>query len=121
MSVSVGPADVGCVVLGLFYAINGALHFLHWRELAGALAARGVPFPSATLATGSIFQAIAGSLLAVQAHLRFATAGLAVFTLLASLLFLDFWRQDGAARQAGIRAWQTNVALMGALVAIGFR
>lgn len=40
---------------------------------------------------GFIFQIIAGLMLAVQMNVRFSALGLAVFTLRASLMLLDFW------------------------------
>lgn len=121
MSLQPWPAFVGFALLGLFYAISGALHFRHFRQLSGAIGARGVPLPGATLAAGSVFQIIAGSLLAAQVMLPYTAFGLAVFTLLASLIFFDFWRREGATRDAAIRAWQTNIGLIGALMVIGSR
>lgn len=119
MSLIHAVSAFGYALLGLFYAVSGLLHFRHFGELAAGLSARRVPMPKTVLATGSVFQTVAGSMLAAQAQLRYSAFGLAVFTLLASLMFLDFWRQSGPARQAGIRAWQTNLGLVGALLAIG--
>lgn len=109
----------GYALLGLFYAVSGLLHFRHFGALAAGLSARCIPFPRAVLAAGSAFQTIMGSMLALQVQLRVSAFGLAVFTLLASLMLLDFWRQTGPARQAGVRAWQTHLALVGALIVIG--
>lgn len=111
-------ADAGYTLLGLYYALNGALHFRHFAGLSSALSARRIPCAGGTLAIGSIFQFVAGSMLALQFHLRFAALGLAAFTVLASLMMLDFWRAEGAARDAAIRAWQANLALAGALLVI---
>lgn len=111
-------ASLGYVLLGLYYAVNGALHFRHFAGLSAALSARRIPCANATLAIGSIFQLVAGSMLALQLQVRFAAVGLAAFTVLASLMMLDFWRAEGPAREAAIRAWQANLALTGALLAI---
>ncbi|MGO4701274.1 hypothetical protein [Dyella sp. 2RAB6] len=111
-------APLGYALLGLYYALNGALHFRHFARLSGALSARRIPCAGATLAVGSIFQLVAGSMLALQLHAGFAALGLAVFTVLASLLMLDFWRATDAAREAALRAWQANLALTGALLVI---
>jgi len=111
-------ASLGYALLGLYYAVNGALHFRHFERLSGALSARGIPLPSATLVVGSIFQLVAGSMLALQIQVHFAAPGLAVFTVLASLMMLDFWRATDAAREAALRAWQANLALTGALLVI---
>ena len=111
-------AGLGYALLGLYYAVNGAVHFRHFAGLSSALSARRIPCARATLALGSIFQLVAGSMLAWQLHLRLAALGLAAFTVLASLMMLDFWRAKGPAREAAIRAWQANLALTGALLVI---
>lgn len=113
------PTMAGYALLGLFYAVAGVQHFRHFAALTGALASRRIPFPAATLALGSILQIVAGGLLALRMHVFSAALGLAAFTLLASLMMLDVWRASGAAREAGIRAWQSNLALIGALLVIG--
>lgn len=118
MSPAAWPIHLGYALLGLYYALAGALHFRHFASLSAALAARGIPLPRATLALGSVFQLLAGAMLAVQWQPRFAALGLAAFTVLASLLMLDVWRASGAAREAALRAWQANLALTGALLVI---
>lgn len=112
---------LGYVFLGVFYVINGALHFQRFSELTGTLSAKRIPMPGPVLAVGSIFQIIAGLMLALQAYTHFSALGLAVFTLMASLMLLDFWRMEGPARRAAIGTWQTNLALIGALMVIGFQ
>ncbi len=69
---------------------------------------------------GFIFQIIAGLMLAVQVNVRFSALGLAVFTLRASLMLLDFWRLTGPAYRTAISAWQTNLELTGTVLSIGF-
>lgn len=112
------PIHLGYALLGLYYALAGALHFKHFAALSSALAARRVPLPHATLAVASVFQLIAGLMLAAQVQMRFAALGLAAFTVLASLLMLDVRRTSGGAREAALRAWQANLALTGALLVI---
>ena len=112
------PIHLGYALLGLYYALAGALHFKHFAPLSCALSARRVPLPRATLAIGSVFQLVAGVMLAVQVQTRFAALGLAAFTVLASLLMLDFRRASGGAREAALRTWQANLALTGALLVI---
>ena len=113
-------AALGYALPGLYFAANGALHFRHFTRLSNALSARRIPCALATLAIGSSFQLVAGSMLALQFQVRFAAFGLAAFTVLASLMMLDFWRAEGVAREAVLRAWQANLALTGALLVIGY-
>lgn len=110
---------LGYALLGLFYAISGLLHFRHFGTLSAGLSAKGIPWPNLVLAVGSVFQTIAGAMLAAQVQVRFSAFGLAVFTLLATAMFFDVWRLTGQLRQAAIRTWQTHLALVGALLVLG--
>lgn len=113
--------DLGYALLGLVYVAAGALHFRHFNDVSTALSVRQIPAPRSVLAIGSVFQIIVGAMLAIQMDVRFSAVGLAVFTVVASLMLLDFWRQTGPARQATLSGWRTNIALIGALLVIGCR
>jgi putative oxidoreductase len=39
-----------------------------------------------------------------------------VFTILASILFLNFWMLEGTARAKSVGTWRTNLALIGGLL-----
>jgi putative oxidoreductase len=39
-----------------------------------------------------------------------------IFTILASMLFLNFWNMEGTARANAIGTWKTNLALVGGLL-----
>jgi putative oxidoreductase len=45
-----------------------------------------------------------------------AALGLVLFTVVASIMFLDFWSMQGDARSGAIGTWKTNLALIGGLL-----
>ncbi len=112
-------ASLGYALLGLFYVAGGIHHFTSLSFFAQMLDKRRIPLPKPVLVIGSLFQIIAGSLLALQIATHAAAIGLAVFTVISSLMLLDFWHMSGAERQALIRSCQSNLALTGALIVIG--
>lgn len=111
--------QIGYALLGFFFVAGGLFHVTHFRQVSEELAKRHIPASSAVLVVGTVFQTIAGLCFALQFHIRPAAFGLVIFTLLASLMLLDFWRQTGALRHLAIRNWQSNLAITGALLVIG--
>jgi putative oxidoreductase len=45
-----------------------------------------------------------------------AALGLVLFTIVASIMFLDFWNKEGEARAGALSTWKTNLALIGGLL-----
>ena len=117
------PTDVsqtlwllGRVLLGAYYALAGVHHFSMLAPLTQAITARGVPAARVVLVAGSAFQAVAGVALALGFWTVWAAFGLVVFTILASILFCNFWSLEGAPRESAIGTWKTNLALIGGLL-----
>jgi putative oxidoreductase len=111
---------IGYALLGLFYVVGGVHHFLSFTFFAQMLAKRNILLPRLALALGSLFQIATGTLLALQVQVHASALGLAIFTLVASLILLDFWHLSGLERQAAMRSWQSNLAPTGALLVIGY-
>ena len=106
----------GRVLLGGLYVSGGVHHFFELTPLTNAMRARGVPAPRLSLLFGSVFQAVFGLLLMLGLYVAWASLALVAFTIVASIIFLNFWNLQGDARTASIRALQTNVALCGGLL-----
>jgi putative oxidoreductase len=107
---------VGRVLLGGLFVFGGAHHFFTLPVLVSAMKARGVPAARLVLVAGSVFQIIAGLLLMFGVYAGWAALGLVVFTLVASIMFLNFWDAEGPAREAARIGFQTNVGLIGGLL-----
>ncbi len=107
---------VGRVLLGGLFVIGGAHHFFKLPSIASAMIARGVPAAGFVLIVGSVFQIAAGALLMLGLYAGLASLGLVLFTVVASIMFLNFWSLEGSARQAALTGFQTNMAIIGGLL-----
>jgi putative oxidoreductase len=106
----------GRFLLGGLFVVGGVQHFFSLETLSQAIAARGLPAPKAVLVFGSLFQIICGLAFVIGLYVQWAAIGLILFTLLASVLLINFWDMAGAARETAVRNWQSNVAIIGGLM-----
>lgn len=107
---------VGRLLLGGLFVYAGIRHLFLIPVLTQVIAARGVPFPRLVLLAGSSFQFVGGVLLMVGLWVPAAAFGLAVFTIVASFLLLNFWDMEDPARQNTINVWLSNMAIIGGLL-----
>jgi putative oxidoreductase len=107
---------LGRLLLGGLFVVAGIRHFFVFGGVQQAIAARGVPFAGLVLVAGSGFELLAGTLLMAGVAVVYAALGLALFTAAASVMLLNFWGMEGAAREAAINAWQSNLAVVGGLL-----
>ncbi|MER8521703.1 DoxX family protein [Mesorhizobium sp. M0644] len=106
---------LGLVLLGGGFIWAGAEHVLRFRAVAASLAERGFPAPRPLLAAGSVLEIAGGFCLATGLGGPFPAAALAVFTIAASFMALNFWRYSGDEREA-LRSFTINVAVLGGLI-----
>lgn len=107
---------IGRILLGGLFVTAGLQHFFEFGPLADHLASRRVPLPQVALLLGTAFQIFAGLGLMFGFYLFQASIGLAVFTLVASALMLNFWDLDGEPRRSARQIWQSNLAIIGGLL-----
>jgi putative oxidoreductase len=107
---------LGRVLIGAVYVNGGVHHFFALDPLTQTLKARGLPAPRLCLIVGSVFQTIAGALLIFGQSVRFAALGLIAFTIVATVLLVNFWSLTGEARAATRNAFLSNVAIIGGLL-----
>ena len=107
---------LGRLLLGLYFAWAGIHHFTELDRLTQAMTARGVPAARWVLLIGSAFQAVCGIALILGFQPGWAALGLVLFTIVASIVFLDFWNKEAEARAGAIGTWKTNFALIGGLL-----
>lgn len=107
---------LGRLLLGAHFAAAGIHHFSALGPLAQTMAGKGVPSARAVLLIGSTFQTVCGLALVFGFWPQWAALGLVLFTVVASIMFLDFWRMAGDARSGAVGTWKTNLALIGGLL-----
>jgi putative oxidoreductase len=107
---------VGRILLGSLFVIGGLHHLRNFAEISGHVAQRGVPLPRLALGLATGFQAIAGALLMAGLWVPWAAIGLIGFTIVASLLLLNFWTMQGPERAGAQNQFLTNIAVIGGLL-----
>ena len=119
------PADLsgllyffGRFLLGGLFVVGGVEHFFALPLLTGIMAARGVPAARIVLIVGSIWQIVLGLMLIFGVLLAPAALGLILFTLIASIMFLNFWDRSGPEKVVQRNAFLSNIAIMGALLMV---
>jgi putative oxidoreductase len=108
----------GRTLLGLLFLVGGIRHFFHFSFLAQLMARRGVPAANFVLLAGATLQIAAGATLIVGHYLFWAIAALIVFTLTASVIFLNFWSMEGPERSNAVNAFWSNIGLIGGLLVV---
>ncbi len=107
---------LGSLLLGGLFVLAGVRHMFLIPVLTKAIAARGVPLPRLVLLAGSGFQFTGGALLIAGLWVPAAAFGLIAFTVIASIMLLNFWDMEGEARHNTINVWMQNLAIIGGLL-----
>lgn len=82
---------VGRVLLALMFVLSGFGKLTGIEGTAGYIASAGLPIATALAVIVGLLEFFGGLALMVGFHARWAALALGVFTLLASLLFHNFW------------------------------
>jgi putative oxidoreductase len=106
----------GRLLLGGLFVVGGIHHLFSIPGLTHALAGRGMPAPKAALLFGTAWQTLAGLALMFGIYPFWAAWLLIGFTIVASIVLVNFWSMEGQAREDAIRTWQTNTAIVGGLL-----
>ena len=91
-----------------------------FAEHAGRLAKKSVPFPKLSLAIGFGMMLVGGVSVLIDIHTVIGACILIVFTMLANVLYHDFWNKehDRAERNRALYVFCNNTAVMGGLVLV---
>jgi putative oxidoreductase len=116
-SLSTALVTVGQLLMGALYVWGGLNHFGPAAEkIIPMLAARGIPRPRGALYAVSVFQVVAGACLMLGIAVAPAAIGLAVFTVVASIVMCNFWDlPEGEAREMLKGVCASNAAIVGGL------
>ena len=109
-------ALVGRVLLAIMFLISGIGKISGYEGTAGYMAQHGLPMISILLPLTILVEIGGSTLLIIGWKARWAAAALFVFTLLAALLFHDFWASPAA--QAGMQKIQfmKNITICGGML-----
>ena len=107
---------IGRALLGALFVVSGLLKIGRFAGVAAALENAGLPMAQALAAAVIVFEVLAGLALALGWRTRLSAALLALFVVVATLLFHRFWAVDAAAYGSQLNHFLKNIALTGALM-----
>src|SRR5260221_12584627 len=111
-------ALVGRILLALIVVISGFGKITGVDGTVGYIASKGLPMAQ-LVAIGTIAVEIGGGImLAVGFKARWAALALAVFTLLAAIIFHNFWAAEAAQKMAQQINFMKNISITGGMLMV---
>jgi putative oxidoreductase len=109
---------VARLLLALMFILAGFSKFAGLEGTAGYIASKGLPMPAVLAFLTALLEVVGGLALAIGFQARIAGLALAVFTLVASVLFHNFWAMP--ADQAFVQQlmFMKNLAVAGGLLLV---
>jgi len=112
------PVLIARILLALMFLLAGLSKFAGLEGTAGYIASKGLPLPQ-LLALGTAALEVAGALLLIVGwHARWAALVLAAFTLLATMLFHNFWAMPADQQMMQQLMFMKNLSVVGGLLVV---
>jgi putative oxidoreductase len=109
---------VARVLLALMFLLAGIGKFAGLEGTAGYISSRGLPAPQLLAIATAALEVVAAVLIIVGWQARWAALALAAFTLLASVLFHNYWAMPAEQQMVQQLMFMKNIAVVGGLLAI---
>ena len=107
---------IGRIAVVAIFVLSGGSKLMNIAGTAGYIASKGLPVPEVLAVLAGVTEVALGLAIAVGFKTRLAALALAGFTVLATLLFHDFWNMEGPARASNLISAQKNLSILGALL-----
>jgi len=116
MSTPAPVALIARILLALMFVMSGVSKLAGLEGTAGYIASAGLPLPIVLAVGAGLLELVAGIALAVGFQARIAALALALFTIVATVLFHNFWAAP--ADQAFVQQlmFMKNLAVTGGLL-----
>jgi putative oxidoreductase len=109
---------VARILLAVMFIISGFGKITGFDGTVGYIASKGLPLPQ-LVAIGTIVVELGGGLmLAAGFKARWAALALAVFTLLAAIIFHNFWAVDAAQKMGQQINFMKNITIAGGMLMV---
>jgi putative oxidoreductase len=111
-------ALVGRILLAVIFITSGFGKITGYDGTAAYMAAKGLPMVSVLLPLTILTELGGGILLAIGYKARWAALALAGFTILAAVIFHNFWAVEAAQKMAQQINFMKNVAITGGMLVV---
>lgn len=109
---------VGRILLGLIFVLSGFGKIAGFDGTVGYIAAKGLPLPAVVAALTIVVELGGGLALISGFFTRQAALALAVFAVLAGLIFHAFWAAPEAARMMQQTQFLKNLSIAGGMLVL---
>ena len=108
----------GRILLAVMFIISGFGKITGFDGTVGYIASKGLPLPQ-LVAIGTIAVELGGGImLAAGFKARWAALALAVFTLLAAVIFHNFWAAEAAQKMGQQINFMKNISIVGGMLMV---
>ena len=112
------PLLVGRVLLALMFVTAGFSKLTALEGTAGCIASVGLPAPMLLAVAAGVVELVAGVLIIVGWQARWAALALAVFTVVASVLFHNYWAKPADKAFMEQLMFMKNMSVTGGLLVL---
>jgi putative oxidoreductase len=112
------PVVIGRVLLALMFVLAGFGKLTGLEGTAGYIASKGLPAPMLLAVAAGVLELAAGVLLVVGWQARWAALALAAFTLVASVIFHNYWSMPQEQQMMQQLMFMKNLAVTGGLLVV---
>jgi len=109
---------VGRILLGLIFVLAGFGKIGGFDGTVGYIASKGLPMPQVVAALTILVELAGGLALVFGLFTRWAALGLAVFTLLAAVIFHNFWAVPEAQMVMQRTHFLKNLSIVGGMLVL---
>lgn len=112
------PALLGRVLLALMFLLAGLSKFAGLEGTAGYIASKGLPLPQVLAFATALLEVVAALMLIIGWRARWAALALAAFTVLATLIFHNYWTLPPDQQLLQRLMFMKNVSVIGGLLMV---
>jgi putative oxidoreductase len=112
------PALIARILLALMFVLAGFGKLTGLEGTAGFIASKGLPMPMVLAVAVGALELVAGVLLIVGWQARWAALALAGFTVVASVIFHNYWAMPAEQQMVQKLMFMKNLAVTGGLLLV---
>ena len=116
MKTSAPVVLIARLLLAAMFVLAGIGKFSGLAGTAGYIASKGLPMPMVLATLTATLEVVGGLALAIGFHARWAALALALFTLMASFIFHNFWTMAPAQASVNQLMFLKNIAVVGGML-----
>ena len=112
------PVVIARILLALMFVLAGFGKLTGLEGTAGYIASKGLPAPMLLAVAAGVVELVAGVLIIIGWQARWAALALAGFTVVASVIFHNFWAMPAAQQMTQQLMFMKNIGVVGGLLLV---